>query len=95
MRRPAAPGTDEDPQEELAAITTDPKKSGEVVWSVRMQLANALTFVARVAPAAPEALDDRPVVSQLPRIFRVRSNTVEKLDFSTPDGYLTQARQLS
>ena len=37
----------------------------------------------------------RPQISRLPRLFRVRSNSVERMDCSTPDGYTTQARQLS
>jgi len=36
-----------------------------------------------------------PEISRLPGLFRVRSNSVERLDCSTPDGHMTQARQLS
>jgi hypothetical protein len=81
MRKPGAPETNEDPQEKLAANPTDAKNSGEVVQSLGTRLANALTLAARTAPAAPHALNDRPEVSQLPRIFRVRSYVVDKRDF--------------
>jgi len=37
----------------------------------------------------------RPEMSRLPRLFRVESNSVRRLDCSTPDGHTTQARQLS
>jgi hypothetical protein len=95
MRKPGAPGTNEDLQEKLAANPTDAKNSGKVVQSLGTQLANALTLAARTAPAAPQALNDRPEVSQLPRIFRVRSYVVDKRDFSTHDSNVTEASQLS
>src|SRR5882757_3363186 len=37
----------------------------------------------------------RPEISRLPGLFTVGSNSVERLDCSTPDGHTTQARQLS
>jgi hypothetical protein len=37
----------------------------------------------------------RPEISRLPGLFRIRSNSVERLDRSTLDGNMTQARQLS
>jgi len=37
----------------------------------------------------------RPEISRLPGLFRVRSNSVERLDCSTPNGHTTQTRQLS
>jgi len=37
----------------------------------------------------------RPEISRLPGLFRVGSNSVERLDCSTPDGHTTQADQLS
>jgi hypothetical protein len=58
-RRPAAPGTDENLRQELAAMTQDAQQSGEEVRSLRMQLANALMLAARAAPAAPQAPEDR------------------------------------
>jgi hypothetical protein len=55
---PAAPGTDEDLQQELADMTQDAQQSAEEVRSLRMQLANALMLAARMGPVAhqtPEA----------------------------------------
>jgi len=37
----------------------------------------------------------RPEISRLPGLFRVGSNSVERLDCSTPNGHTTQTRQLS
>jgi len=37
----------------------------------------------------------RPEIPRLPGLFRVGSNSVERLDCSTPDGNTTQTRQLS
>jgi hypothetical protein len=37
----------------------------------------------------------RPEISGLPRHFRVGSNSVERLDGSSPMGHMTQACQLS
>jgi hypothetical protein len=59
LKRPAAPGTNEDLQQELDDMTRDARQSGEEVRDLRTQLANALTLAARVAPAAPQAQEDR------------------------------------
>jgi hypothetical protein len=59
LRRPAAPGTNEDLQQELDDMTRDARQSGEEVRGLRTQLANALTLAARAAPAAPQAPEDR------------------------------------
>jgi len=56
-RLPTAAGTDEELWNELAVITRDLEQSGEEVWDLRMQLANAQTLSARVALAAPQALE--------------------------------------
>jgi len=59
LRRPAAPGTNEDLQQELDDMTQDARQSGEEVRGLRTQLANALTLAARAAPAVPQAPEDR------------------------------------
>jgi len=59
LRRPVAPGTDEDLQQELEDMTRDARQSGEEVRGLRTQLANALMLAARTAPAAPQAPEDR------------------------------------
>jgi len=59
QRRPAAPGTDKELRQELADMTWDIQQSGEEARSLRTQLANALMLAARVAPAAPQAPEDR------------------------------------
>jgi hypothetical protein len=59
LRRPVAPGTNEDLQQELDDMTRDAWQSGEEVRGLRKQLANALTLAARVALAAPQAPEDR------------------------------------
>jgi hypothetical protein len=59
LRRPRAPGTYEDLQQELDDMTQDARQSGEEVRRLRTQLANALTLSARAAPAAPQAPEDR------------------------------------
>jgi len=58
-RRPITTGTDKKLLEELAVMTLDAAQSGQEVEGLRMQLANDFTFVARVAPAAPQELRDR------------------------------------
>lgn len=40
-------------------MTQDAQQSGEEVRSLSTQLANALSLAARLAPAAPQALEDR------------------------------------
>jgi len=57
--RPAAPGTNEDLRQEVEAITQNARQSGEETRSLRTQLANALMLTPRVAPAAPQAPEDR------------------------------------
>jgi len=59
LRRPLAPGTSEELQQELDDMTRDARQSGEEVSGFRTQLANALTLAARAAPAAPQAPEDR------------------------------------
>jgi cell division septum initiation protein DivIVA len=59
LMRPAAPGTDEELQQELEDMTQDAGQSGEEVRSLRTQFANALTLAAKAAPAALQAPDDR------------------------------------
>jgi len=59
LRRPSAPGTSEDLQQELDDMTRDARQSGEEVRGLRMQLANALTLAARAVPAAPQAPEER------------------------------------
>jgi len=59
LRRPPAPGTNADLQQELDDMTRDARQSGEEVRGLRTQLANALTLAARAAPAAPQAPEDR------------------------------------
>ena len=58
-RRPVAPATDEELRQELADITQDAQQSGEDACSLRTQLVNALTLVARAAPATSQAPADR------------------------------------
>jgi hypothetical protein len=59
LRRPVAPGTDEELRKALHDMTRDAGQSGEEVGGLRTQLVNALTLVARVAPAAPQPPEDR------------------------------------
>jgi hypothetical protein len=59
LRRPTAPGTDEDIRKELDDMTRDTRQSGEEVRGLRTQLANALMLAAGVAPAAPQAPEDK------------------------------------
>jgi len=59
LRRPPAPGTNEDLQQELEDMTRDARQSGEEVRGLRTQLANALMLAARAAPTAPQAPEDR------------------------------------
>jgi hypothetical protein len=46
LRRPTAPGTSEDLQQEKDDMTWDARQAGEEVRSLRTQLANALTLAA-------------------------------------------------
>jgi hypothetical protein len=59
LRKTAAPGTSEELQQELDDMTWDTRQPGEKVRGLRTQLANALGLAARVAPAAPQAPEDR------------------------------------
>jgi hypothetical protein len=59
LRRPPAAGFNKHLQQELDEMTRDPRQSGDEVRGLRMQLANALTLAARVAPAAPQTPEDR------------------------------------
>jgi hypothetical protein len=59
LRRPPAPGTNEELQQELDDMTRAARQSGEEVGGLRTQLANALMLAARAAPAAPQAPEDR------------------------------------
>ena len=59
LRRPPAPGTNEDLQQELDDMTRDARQSGEEVRGLRTQLANALMLAARATPTAPQAPEDR------------------------------------
>jgi len=59
LRRPPAPGTNKDLQQELNDMTQDARQSGEEVRGLRTQLANALMLAVRAAPAAPQASEDK------------------------------------
>jgi len=59
LRRPPAPGTNEDLRQDLDDMTRDAQQSGEEVRGLRTQLATALMLAARAAPAAPQASEDR------------------------------------
>jgi len=59
LRRPVAPGTNENLQQELDDMTQDARQSGEEVRDLRTQLANALMLAVRAAPAAPQAPEDK------------------------------------
>ena len=59
QRRPADAGSSEELQADLAAITQNAQESREEVWTIQIQLANALTLAARAAPAAPQSLEDK------------------------------------
>jgi len=59
LRKPAAPGTSEELQQELDDMTRDARQSGEEFRGLRTQLANALMLAARAAPTAPQAPEDR------------------------------------
>jgi hypothetical protein len=59
LKRPIAPGTSVELQQELDDMTRDARQSREEVHGLRMQLANALTLAAIAAQAAPQAQEDR------------------------------------
>jgi hypothetical protein len=59
LRRPAAPATNEDLQQELDDMIRDARQCVEEVRALRMQLSNALTLAGRAAPAAAQAPEDR------------------------------------
>ena len=59
LKRPPAPGTNEDLQQELDDMTRDARQSGKEVRGLRTQLANALMLAASAAPTAPQAPEDR------------------------------------
>jgi len=59
LRRPVVPETNEDLQQELDDMIREARQSGEEVRGLTTQLANALMFAARAAPAAPQAPEDR------------------------------------
>jgi hypothetical protein len=59
LRRPVGPGTNEELQQELDEMTRAARQSGKEVRDLTTQLANALMLAARVAPAAPQAPEDR------------------------------------
>ena len=59
LKRPTAPGTNEDLQQELDDMTRDARQSGEEVRGLSTQLANGLMLAAGAAPAAPQASEDR------------------------------------
>jgi len=59
LRRPPAPGTNEDVQQELDDMAQDARQSGEEVRGLKTQLANALMLAVRAAPAAPQAPEDK------------------------------------
>ena len=58
-RTPKMVGTEGDLQQQLDNMTWDSRQLGEAVQALRMQLANALSFVARAAPTPPQQLEDR------------------------------------
>jgi len=72
LRRPVAPGTNEDLQQELDDMTRDARQSGEEVRDLRTQLANALTLAARAAPAAPQTRKTEVRNFPTPRTFQGR-----------------------
>jgi len=56
---PRTAGTDEDLRRELDDMTRDAREASKEGRSLRTQLANALSLVARVAPPAPPQPEDR------------------------------------
>jgi len=71
-----------------------------VIWRGIPQFEDAVSECLDVGsqdgPSCPPSCrGQRPEISQFPGLFRVGSNSVEKLDCSTPDGRTTQTRQLS
>ena len=58
-RIPRTAGTDEDLRQELDDMARDTRHSGEEVRALRMQVANALSSAARVAPNPPQQPEDR------------------------------------
>jgi len=56
--RPAAEGTWEELQVDLVTLRRDAQESEQGVRNLQMQLANALTLAARVAPATPQGQED-------------------------------------
>ena len=55
---PRTVGMDEDLRQELDDMTRDARTSGAEVRALRMQLANALSLVALVAPTPPQQPKD-------------------------------------
>jgi len=58
-KTPRTVGMHEDLRRELDDMTQDARETSEESWSLRMQLANALSLAARAAPPAPQQFEDR------------------------------------
>jgi len=87
LRRPSAPGTNVELQQELDDMTRDARQSGKEVRGLRTQLANALTLATRMAPAGPQTPKDR------------RQKFPDSPDFSESDrtqlrGWIAQLRMV-
>jgi len=76
----------------------DPRRTAVWRGSPRFEdaVSECLDVGSQGGPGCPSSPGrQRPEISRLPGLFRVGSNSVERLDCSTQDGHTTQARQLS
>jgi len=76
----------------------DPRLTAIRRGSLRFEdaVSECLDLGSQSSPGRPlNSRGQRPEISRLPGIFRVGLNSVERLHCSSPDGYTTQARQLS
>jgi len=70
------------------------------IWRGSPQFQDAVSECRNVGnqdgpSCSPSSRGQRPEISRFPGLFRVGSNSVERLDCSTPDSHITGARQLS
>jgi len=72
LRRPAAPGTDEDLRHELGDMTRDARQSGEEVCRLRMSLEDALMLAAIAARLLPRLRKTEARNFLTPRTFQGR-----------------------
>jgi len=95
-RTPRIAGTDEDLRRELDDMTRDAPRSQRG----RPEFEDAVSecaILSRMGSASspPPTRRQRTEISRLPGLFRVGSNSVERLDCATPDDYPPHTQQVS